>query len=129
MTLTKITKSIKIWWCKYTHPKWINISCTNLKEIEKANDFFYTNLIDYLKRYFFSWLNDLEFLKNKDTMVYADAWLGMTPFTSLNITWNDKRYAHKDEDDSKLGFIIWFTKDMTSSHCIRFNITSLCIYN
>jgi hypothetical protein len=58
-------------------------------------------------------------------MAYADARLGKTPFTSLGITWNDKRYAHKDEDDTKLGFIIWFRKGMTSNPFIR--ITSLIL--
>jgi hypothetical protein len=52
-------------------------------------------------------------------MAYADARLGKTPFTSLGVTQNDKRYAHKDEDDTKLGFIIWFRKGMTSNPFIR----------
>jgi hypothetical protein len=62
-------------------------------------------------------------------MACADARLGMTPFTLLDITRNDKKYAHKNEDDAKLGFIIWFRKGMISSHCVRVSITLLCIYN
>jgi hypothetical protein len=69
-------------------------------------------------------------LKNKNTMAYVDARLGMrTSFISVGITQNDKRYAHKDEDDLKLGFIIWFRKGMTISHCIRVTVISLCAYD
>jgi hypothetical protein len=54
--------------------------------------------------------------------------MAVPTLTSLGITWNDKRYAHKDEDDAKLDFIIWFGKGMTSNHCIRVTITLLCTY-
>jgi hypothetical protein len=51
-----------------------------------------------------------EALRNKKEVGENVARLGDIPFTSMGITKNDKRFAHKDDKDSKMGFILWFLK-------------------
>lgn len=95
---------------RYTHPLRQDDSIL-VEDIESAADILANDLCVKLKGPFNSWLNKLEGLRDQNELPKKTARLGDTPFTSMGITRNDKRFAHKD-DDALLGFIIWFTKGM-----------------
>jgi len=58
---------------------------------------------------FASWIQQLEDLHYK-TIPRNYGRIGDTPFSHMGITKNYWTPPHKDEDDSKMGFILWFTK-------------------